>query len=215
MPSAGWATVVGDEGWFKITATGGLGFLDPNLENFRYWLEGQARFANDTSTLKQGIVRPGLGYAINDHASLWLGYAYLPNAPFTAAPSNRQEVWEQFLWTQAAGPGKFSFRNRLEQIFRSPGSAAGWIFRQMFAWSFPLKFAPGFSVELSDEYFLNVNNTESQTTGFNQNRAFFGIGYRFSQHIATEIGYMNKYKLENGSPNQMDNILSLSVSFHY
>jgi hypothetical protein len=211
-----WADTVEEaQGWFKITATGGLAFLHPRLKDFRFWLEGQARFANDTSTLKQGIVRPALGYAINDRASLWLGYAYVPTDPFTLTPFNEQRVWEQFLWTQATGPGKFSFRNRLEQRFRTTGATTGWRFRQMFAWSFPLKFAQGFSVELFDEYFFNINNTDWSINGFDQNRAYFGIGYHFTQHIATEIGYLNRYLPKTGADNVMEHILSLSVFLHY
>lgn len=216
MSSTGWADTVQDwQTWTKITATGRLTFLHPGLDNFRYWLEGQARFGNDTSTLTQGLVRPGLGYAVNDKASLWLGYAYFPTDPFTSEAYNEQRLWEQFLWAQPTDFGKFSFRNRLEQRFRPAGSEVGWRFRQMYALSYPLSFAPGFSLEVSDEVFVNLNNTDWTVNGFDQNRAFVGISYHFNQPVATEIGYMNRYIRETEAPNKMEHILSLSLSLHY
>jgi Protein of unknown function (DUF2490) len=36
--------------------------------------------------------------------------------------------------------------------------------------------------------------------GFDQNRAFVGLGYRFSPEIKTEVGYMNQhaYPVDSG-----------------
>lgn len=35
--------------WGSITATGSLSVLNPALKNFKYWLEGQGRFGNNSS----------------------------------------------------------------------------------------------------------------------------------------------------------------------
>ena len=44
--------------WTNITANGSFGLLDPRLTKYRFWLEGQGRFGNDSTTLSQGMVRP-------------------------------------------------------------------------------------------------------------------------------------------------------------
>ena len=209
-------TIQDNQTWTRITATRGLGSVSPSLEKFRYWLEGQARFGGNTSELTQIIARPGLGYDLTEKASVWLGYAYVPNDPYSSNSVYEQRIWEQFLWTQPMGPTKFSFRNRLEQRFRPPGSGtASWRWRQMYNWTYPLSFAPGFSLEVSDEIFFNLNSNQWAQGGFDQNRAFVGVSYRFNPHVATEVGYMNRFIKENGSPNKVENILSLSLSLHY
>lgn len=216
LPANSTADTIQDyQTWTKILVTGSLGALSPSLEKFRYWFDAQARFANEKPALTQLLVRPGLGYAINEHASAWLGYAYFPTDPDTYKAINEQRVWEQFLWTQKFGPGRFNWYNRLEQRFHPRGSEVGWRFRQMYGWSFPLRFAPGFSLNLSDEVFINLNTTEWVQAGFNQNRAFAGIAYHFDPRSSAEVGYALRYLRDPGANNRLDNILSLGLSFHF
>lgn len=202
--------------WTNVTATGALERVDPRLPpGLLYWLEAQGRFGNDATTLSQGILRPGLGYALNRHSSLWVGYAYVPTMePFTTSDQNEQRLWEQFQWTTDTAFGSFSSRSRLEQRFRSPGSDVGWRFRQKFTLSHPLDAAPGFSLVLSEELFINVNRTAWTNEGFNQNRLFVGFAHRWDEHTKTEIGYMNQFSNRDGAPNELHHILSLAVQIN-
>lgn len=53
----------------------------------------------------------------------------------------------------------------------------------------PLTVAPSYSVVVSNEYFLNLNNANwGPRRGFDQNRAFIGLGYNFTSKIRTEVG---------------------------
>jgi Protein of unknown function (DUF2490) len=203
--------------WGNITATGSLDVLDPNLKSFNYWLEGQGRFGNDTSTFSQGMVRVGLGYKVSEKSSLWLGYAWVPtDEPFTKTAFDEHRIWQQFLWSDKFFFGTLTSRSRLEQRFIPTGSDVGWRFRQMLKVSVPMPFAPDFSLVASNEYFANINKTNyGADDGFDQNRAFAGIGYNFNKYIKTEVGYMNQYIRRPFGPDFMNNILSVNLFLNY
>ena len=94
------------------------------------------------------------------------------------------------------------------------GSDVGWRFRQMFKASVPMAY--DFSFVLSDEYFANINKTNyGADEGFDQNRAFAGIGYNFDKKIKTEIGYMNQYIRKPNSADRMSDILSVNLYLNY
>ena len=212
-------TVEDFQTWGNITATGDLGFLSPSLKKFKYWMEGQGRFGDDTSRFSQGIIRPGLGYAINDNWSVWLGYAWVPTQqPFTKTNFDENRIWQQLLYTRKFSNVSFTSRSRIEQRFVPLGQDVGWRFRQLLKASVPFPFADSFSFVISDEYFVNVNQTDwngNMDDGFNQNRAFAGIGYNFNKNIKTEIGYMNQYIRNPTSPDRMDNNLSVNLYLNY
>lgn len=203
--------------WGNVTATGSLDFINPNLKNFKYWLEGQGRFGLNTSDFSQAILRPGLGYQINGQASVWLGYAWVPtDEPFAKTAFDENRIWEQFLWSDKFSFGTLTSRSRLEQRFIPMGSDVGWRFRQMLKVSVPMPFAPDFSFVASDEYFVNLNKTDyGADDGFDQNRAFAGIGYNINKNIKTEIGYMNQYIRRANNPDLMNNILSINLFLNY
>lgn len=198
--------------WTSITGTGSLAWIAPSLERFHYWLEAQGRFGNDATTLSQGIVRPGLGYTLGPHSSVWLGYAYVPTMdPFTSTDRNEQRVWEQFVWGTGTEFGSLSTRSRLEQRFRPPGSEVGWRFREQIKYVRPIEAAPEFSFVASDELFINVNRTNWSDAGFNQNRIFVGFAYLWNSHAKTEIGYMNQFENRDGAPNELHHILAIAL----
>lgn len=198
--------------WTSITATGSLVRISPGMERFHYWFETQGRFGNDATTLSQGIIRPGLGYALSPHASVWVGYAYVPTMePFASTDRNEQRVWEQVVWSIGTELGTLNTRSRLEQRFRPPGSDVGWRFREQLKLSWPLPDAPAFSIVVSDEIFINLNRPNWTTEGFNQNRFFVGFAYFSAQHLKTEIGYMNQFENKDGAPNELHHIVALAL----
>jgi hypothetical protein len=201
--------------WTNITANASFGLIDPGLTKFRFWLEGQGRFGNDSTTLSQGILRPGLGYSLADNLSLWLGYAVIPTMePFTQNDFNENRIWQQVLWTPTTPFGPITSRTRFEQRFtRAPDVA--YRARQMLRLAYPLDFAPGFMLVGWEEVFLNVNSTGTFTAGFDQNRVFVGVGYNIDDHMRTEIGYMNQYIYRDTTADFMSHVLSLNLFLNH
>ncbi|RFC39978.1 MAG: Protein of unknown function (DUF2490) [Candidatus Nitrotoga sp. CP45] len=205
--------------WGTATAVGSLENVNPALKNFKYWAEFQGRFGDDTSRFSQAIIRPGIGYAINNTTSVWVGYALVPTAaPFSKTTFNERRFWQQLLWSDNFTFGTASSRSRLEErLAPRLGDDTAMRFRQMFKISVPLTATPAYSVVASNEYFLNLNNNDwGPRKGFDQNRAFIGIGYNFNKEIKSEIGYMNQYiNLPRTSVNRNGHILSINFYFNY
>ncbi|HYE36706.1 DUF2490 domain-containing protein [Methylocaldum sp.] len=210
-------TVEDFQTWGNITAVGGFGFIDPKFQSIRYWLEGQGRFGEDTSRLSQSMMRPALGYALNDRASVWLGYAWIfTDRPFARRRFDENRIWQQFLWTQSTALGSFSSRSRLEQRFAETGDDVGWRFRQFVKLSVPLAFARDFSLVGWEEVFVNISKADwGADDGLDQNRVFVGLGYNFDKHIKTEIGYMNQYIRRAEAPDRISHVLSASLLLNY
>lgn len=205
--------------WGMITATGKFS----PTSRVKWWLEGQGRFGKDSSRFSQGIIRPGVGYAVNEKTSVWLGYAWIPTSfPFAGqSPFNEHRIWQQLLWSNPYSFGTITSRSRMEQrFFDIQGSTdVAHRFRQFFKWSIPMTFvSPKVSFILQDEIFVNLNDIDTGArSGFNQNRFFTGIAYKFSQIATGEIGYLNQYfnRPANPRPDQMQHILAVNLFLNF
>ncbi len=203
--------------WGDVIVTGSLGRFNPELKNFKYMIEGLGRFGNDSSRLSLGMVRTGLGYALTEETSVWLGYAWITyDEPFAKTPFDEHRIWQDFSWGHKYSYATLSTRSRLEQRIMPTGSDVGWRFRQRIKVSVPLAFAPDFSLIGSEEYFANINQTNyGADDGFDQNRVFAGLGYNFNKHTNTEIGYMNNYIRKATGSDRMYHYLAVNVLFKY
>ena len=205
--------------WGNITATGSFS----SHPKIKWWLEGQGRFGNDSSRFSQGIIRPGVGYALNEKTSIWLGYAWIPTSfPFAGqSPFNEHRVWQQLLWSNPYSFGTITSRTRMEQrTFDIQGSTdVAHRFRQFLKWTVPMPaISPKVSFVLLDEIFINLNNIDTGArTGFNQNRIFAGIAYKVNKVATAEIGYMNQYfnRPSSPRPDQMQHLLAINLFLNF
>lgn len=202
--------------WGNMTATGNWGFVNtdnPFLKKLKWWAEGQGRFGDNASHFSQALLRPGLGYQVNNTTSIWAGYAWAPTgSPFFKTPLDEQRVWQQVLWRDKFSFGTVQARTRLEErMFPQVTSDMGLRLRQLLKLSVPLSFAPGFSYIIQDEAFWALTQNDFiHRTGLDNNRFFTGVGYAITKEITGEIGYMNHYIVRRG-PNLMDHILSINL----
>ncbi|MBS0588296.1 DUF2490 domain-containing protein [Nitrosomonas sp.] len=222
------------EVWGALFMQGNFGFIDnknPELKKFRWWMEGQGRFGNDASQFSQSLVRPGVGYAITDKLIAWIGYAWAPTAEPLALkaghPYNEHRLWEQITWADNFSFGRLALRSRFEQRFFDhhapmPGSNdVAHRFRQMVKWNIPLnQINPNLSFVVQDELFIamtTVSNPGFITNGFDQNRGFVGLAYKFNQMATAEVGYMNQYinRPHSARPDQMmhNAVVNLFLNF--
>ncbi|WP_394752750.1 DUF2490 domain-containing protein [Crenothrix sp.] len=178
--------------WSQIVGEGSLGFIDPKLSKARIWLEGQARVNDDFGHFYQGMVRAAVGYSITDRATLWAGYTWLPTENIGKPYVNQQDVWPAFRYVLPTDYGPVTFRTMLESNF-IPGSDVRFRPRQMVKFMHPFEFQPKLSFITWDEFFIRVNTTASGQAGFDQNRAFVGLGWTFNKNFRLEGGYMNQY----------------------
>jgi hypothetical protein len=206
--------------WGNITAVGSFDSLKPAWKDYKYWLEGQGRFGNNTSRFSQSVMRLGLGYAINSKTSVWTGFAWAPTSkPFTSTPFNEYRMWQQLLWSDTFSFATTTLRTRLEERFFdiSQSDDVAFRFRQLAKLTLPIPFAPpSFRLALTNEVFVHLNNTDQGfKRGLDQNRAFAGIAYRFNPETVVEIGYMNHYIKRYKKTDLMQHILSANLYFNF
>lgn len=179
--------------WENVTAIVKLGAIDARLDKWRVWIESQGRFRDNAGAVDQGIARGGLGYSLSDTASVWAGYAHVWTFPGGRATNREDRIWQQLLLTDKAPFGDWTSRTRLEQRFIEGIAPVEWRLRQFVRFSTPLGDGSPLSLVVWDEVFLRLNSTTPAARfGFDQNRAFAGLGYAFNEKVRLEVGYMNQ-----------------------
>jgi hypothetical protein len=195
------------------------GFQLPALEDTaaRWWFDANVRYLGDDFELFQTVIRPGLGYQLNEEQSVWLGYAWIgEDIPDLRFHENR--MWEQWLLTQNWGDTNVVIRSRLEQRWVSLGTQAGWRFRQMVRVQRPVAGNPDLLWVAWDEVFFHLNDTDwGARTGYNQNRLFIGLGRRPrpSSRRRTEVGYLyQQINVAEDGADLSNHILSINIFYN-
>jgi hypothetical protein len=204
--------------WLSASATGKLPQPLNNAKGaWRLWIDGQSRFGDDYSRFSQGLVRPGVGYAVNPAWTVWLGYAYIrTEQPYARTPSNENRIWEQVSWQRKAGSTDLSSRTRLEERFHSAGSDTGWRFREMGKLMHPLGSGPVWLISVYDEIFINLNSTNfGAKSGADRNRVFAGPGINLGKPLRIEMGYLNQYTFNNNGPDRIDHLFSINAFWNF
>ena len=204
--------------WLGGFATGKLPAPLNNAKgSWRLWTDEQLRFGDDFGRFSQGLVRPGVGYALNNTWSVWAGYAYVrTDQPYARTPTNEQRIWEQVSWQRTAGSTDLSSRTRLEQRFSSAGSGTGWRLREMGKLMHPLGQNSIWLIAVYDEFFVNLNTPGfGPKSGADRNRAFAGPGIHLGKPLRLELGYLNQYTFNSNGPDRVDNILSISAFWNF
>lgn len=179
--------------WLQIVGEGSLKAVDPSLENARIWLEGQSRWNGDWNHWYQGMARVALGYSLSERATVWLGYTFLPTQNIGKPYIGQQDVWPAFRYVLPTDFGTFMFRTIWETNFLL-GADVRERPRQMLRFMHPMEFEPRLSLVAWDEIFVRVNSTHwGGKSGFDQNRAFAGLGWTFNPSARVELGYLNQY----------------------
>ncbi|MDO9105998.1 MAG: DUF2490 domain-containing protein [Methylovulum sp.] len=202
--------------WLQVVGEGSLKTIDPSLEKGRIWVEGQSRFDNDWNHWYQGMVRAAVGYSLSDRATVWAGYTWLPTQNLGKSYVSQQDVWPAFRYVMPTRLGTLSFRTMVESNFLQ-GSEVRVRPRQMIRFMHPLQAEPRLSLIAWDEFFVRLNSTPyGGQSGFDQNRAFAGLGWSFNNNIRAEAGYMNQY-LDDATHtnNTMRNLIMGSVFINF
>ena len=160
-----------------------------------YWLDAQARYVDIGSGANQLVVRPAVGYRLNDNVTTWLGYARLETRSRGGASAFENRYWQQIDWTAARwGETSMSMRLRLEQRTLSTGNDIGLTLRYRVRLSRPFGQSADHRIQVSLEPFLDFRDTDWRgSAGLHQNRLFVGASFAFAGHWRFETGYMNQY----------------------
>ncbi len=167
--------------------------------------EVQYRNYNAIGDLEQLLLRTGLGYNIDENNNVLLGYGYILSENYIGETDdkfsvNEHRIYQQFITKQKVGKLGLSHRYRFEQRFVEDDFRMR--FRYFLGFNLPLQNNEDGNNPLYlsayNEIFLN---TESSI--FDRNRLYGGLGYKFSKTLRMELGYMNQF-FETSSRDQVN-----------
>lgn len=175
------------------------------------WFDGHARSRDNVSDLGVSIIRPGVGWRVNDKLSLWVGYASVVARRENAANLRENRIWQQatFAIGEFAG-GNFSGRTRLEQRFSDLGNDTGWRIRQFVRYARPFEDT-NYSFIAWNELFVGFNDTDwGARAGYDQNRTFIGGGWQVVKNIRLEGGYLLN-NINRDGPSVTNHVISFGI----
>lgn len=215
VPGAAGQTVEDKGQWLAALGNGkfeSLGSESP----LRWWFDAHYRMRDDAGGFNQSIIRPGLGYALDNEQTLWAGYGWIKTSPVTGNNFDEHRFWQQWTYAPSSGDWLFLHRSRFEQRWVETGNDVGLRWRQMARGQRILSQCPQWSLILWDEAFFHLNDTDwGADAGFDQNRAFVGFGWKRCKNARTrtEIGYLNQFINRQGGTDGMNHILSINLFF--
>lgn len=209
------AQTVNDAGlWTALFSQGDFQDIGWEIDRLRWWFDGHLRFLDDAEGFHQSIVRPGIGWALNEQSTVWVGYGWIRTSPIVGLDVDEHRVWQQWTWSRDLEPWKIAHRSRFEQRFFNLGNDTGLRFRQLFRVQHNLPVFPQLSLVGWDELFYNLNDTDwGARSGFNQNRVFAGIGFKLcpESRWRTEIGYLHQVIENPFGRDRSNHILSINL----
>lgn len=187
-----------------------LRILDKPIQ---YSMEVHYRLKNDMSDFHQMLLRPMLGYKLDNTTTLWLGYAYI-GMDRNGSYANEHRLFQMVTYSAKLGklPIMFVGNTRLEQRQLENFDEINLRVRQMVRFSADLfKIPKGtFAIFFQDEIFLRLNETQwAGKSGFDHNRLVIGVDFKTKLGNAPAtftVGYMY-----NTFPNQNTHGVNVGV----
>lgn len=141
-------------------------------------------------------LRPGIEYELRDGLSISGGYLYALNRR-DGPDRHEHRLWQMVSYDLVkVGDGKFSGRSRFEERWREGTSGTSYRLRQQFGFSHPIGDT-GFSLSLSDEVTLGLNDTGWSPDGLQENRAKATVKWK-AAGAGWELGYLNQFRNGTG-----------------
>ena len=203
--------------WFHYSLTGPLGSSQNGATPWRYTFDSPNRFGDNARRFSQGVWRGGIGYTLTPQWSVWVGYGYSDtDVPYTRTPFGEHRPFQQVTWTGQQGKFSLNFRHRLEQRLPDTGRDTGLRTRHQLRALHPVAGEPHLSLVFANEIFFNLNATDyGARRGLDQNRAFGGLGWKWSEIVRTETGYLNHYTRRPGRDGRMNHVWLINVALTF
>ncbi len=185
--------------WLTGSVTGRLG--DSDDSQWHYQVDAQARYFDLGTGTNQWLVRPAIGYALNDRSRVWVGYARYRSRNSAGIVADEDRYWQQVDWKAGQfGGGDWSLRLRLEQRDISTARDTRHVGRLMARYMRPLAGDSPRTLVLSVEPFFDLNTTDwGGDTGLSQYRLYGGLAWGLSPTTTLETGYMQQHiEVESG-----------------
>lgn len=197
--------------WLNINAKGSL-----PIEGLGWYAELQPRWREEGKDFDQLLIHSALFYKPSAKSSVWLGYANVNSHLTGKSNINEDRLWQQFAYNfDPIADIAITSRTRFEQRWLSNGDDVGYRLRQVLRLSKPIVSVPNLSWVVSNEYFINTNDTDwGARSGFDQNRLFLGGAYKMKPTAKLYIGYLNQY-VNRTNIDRLNHVLSTTLELDF
>ncbi len=155
-------------------------------------LEINTRLQDNVTALNQLVVRPSIGYNINDKLSLWAGHAW--STYYSDRFLREQRPWQQILLMNRFGKLLLVNRTRLEERFIQDVEGVSIRGRHSVKGIYSLGNKQMWELVLANELFVNLNSHfGGPQAGIDQNRFYTGIARVINKNVKVETGYQLQY----------------------
>lgn len=160
--------------------------------DYLYELELHAEFINKNNVFDEGLIRFGLGYALDGMKSLMMGFDFFPALGFSNRQHEEYRIWQQLEINSTTKRINLFSRTKIEERKKSGYSQIALRLRQRFTLQSLTPLFKNFLPLVYDEIFFNFNKANWVDTHIiNQNRIFLGFDRSYSS-FSLEIGYLNR-----------------------
>ena len=174
--------------WFMVFTTNTIS------DKFSIHAEAQYRTYEFGSNFNQLLLRTGLNYHFAPNATVTLGYGNIStDATFIEIDgeenTGEHRIYQEFSVNNSVGKFKLGHRYRVEQRFIDnpiTGNDTQHRMRYLLRVTYPIN--EKWFLTAYDEVFLNL-----QEPIFGQNRLYGAVGYKFSNTISTQVGYLKNH----------------------
>jgi hypothetical protein len=147
--------------------------------------------------------------------SIWFAAGYVHNPTYLSGNlvDMERRAREQITFENVVRPagGSLSVRARFEQRWRDEVAGVAWRARPYFKYSHPLVGKT--SLALSSEVFINLKRAPFQrTNGFDRVRNQMAVTAPLFKKFTFETGYLNQYGFVKGGADNVDHVVSASLS---
>ena len=168
--------------------------------------EVQYRNYDAIGDLEQLLIRTGLGYNLTDsNNNILLGYGYILSENYIGETDekvsiNEHRIFQQYTTNQHLWKVKLTHRYRFEQRFVEDD------FRMRFRYFLSLQVPFNNKDEVTKYFYGSAYNEiflNTESSVFDRNRVYAGLGYKVNSSLRFELGYMSQL-FENSSRDQLN-----------
>jgi hypothetical protein len=167
----------------------------------------EVRAQDDISEMDAVILKPGAYYAFSKVVSLGVGYKWQDKF----GEANEHDLWQELYVNHALGDFRLGHQFRMEERFIGDVDGAIARLRYLFHVDHPIN--EKWYLAASEAIRFNLNDQgEGPVQGFEQNRAYFGVGRRVGT-LNVELGYLWRYERERTGPDASDHVIRFQFHF--
>ena len=200
------------QAWSQLTTQISLG----EDKKWLFYFEAQPRMGDDVSRLERLLIRPAIGYKLDQDVAFYLGYGWTPtfmDSHYEGDFRNENRIWQQVLIKKSAFLIDWQIRQEQRWVEDTSGVASR--SRMLIRGSYKFCDCQDFGLTGYNELFVNLNSVSGGSQGgFDRNRFFFGP-FLEQGKARYEVGYLGEYARRFGTGQRMINALMLSAMFNF